>query len=50
MKELLQLLPYIEAKSETLAIAKGLHYLPKNLKEAHHRNKRTYKWQSKEKR
>ena len=45
MKELLALLPYVEASSEVLATAKGLYHLPSTVKGTHSRNKRTYTWQ-----
>lgn len=47
MKDLLGMLEYAEVtdKTEALAIAKGLYYLPKTLKEVHNRNKKTIAWQ-----
>ena len=45
IKDLLGLLQYVEASTEALAIAKGLYYLPKTLKEVHNRNKKTIAWQ-----
>ena len=50
MKQLLALLPYVTADSYELAVAKGLHYLPRNPSEVHERNKRTAIWQRKESR
>ena len=45
MKELLAMLQYTPANTKTLAIAKGLYFLPATLKETHKRNKQTYIWQ-----
>lgn len=45
MKELFAMLQYVDGDTETLAIAKGLFYLPKNLREVHSRNKKTIGWQ-----
>ena len=45
MKDLLAFLPYAKASNKTLALAKGLYFLPKTFREVHQRNKQLQAWQ-----
>ena len=47
MKDLLAFLPYAKASNQTLALAKGLYFLPKTIREVHQRNKQLQAWQRK---
>ena len=47
MKDLIAFLPYAKADNKTLAIAKGLYFLPKSIREVHQRNKQLVAWQMK---
>ena len=45
IKNILDLLPYVEDGSENIRIAKGKNYLPKSYKEAFNQFRKELKWQ-----
>ena len=45
IKNILDLLPYVEDGSENIRIAKGKNYLPKSYKEAFNQFRKELKWE-----